>query len=67
MTQLEFNEMYNRTINMWDGAYYEKLADLCNDAQAMRKVFNRVKIVSYHSKLDYADALYYLISHNKLV
>lgn len=67
MTQLEFNEMYNRTISMWDGAYYEKLADLCNDAQAMRKVFNRVKIVSHRSHLDYADALCHLISHNKLV
>lgn len=66
MTQMEFNEMYNRTISMWDGVYYEKLADLCNDAQAMRKVFNRVKLVSRRTMLDFADALCYLISHNKL-
>lgn len=67
MKQSEFNEMYNRTIRMWEGAYLEKLEKISNDAQAMRKVFNRVKIVSYRSHLDYADALCHLISHNKLV
>lgn len=66
MTQTEFNEMYNRTVSMWEGAYYEKLADLCNNAQAMRKVFNKVKLVSHRTMLDFADALCYLIRANKL-
>lgn len=66
MTQSEFNEMYKRTIRMWDGAYYEKLENLSNDAQEMRRVFNRVKIVSYRYCIDYADALCALICRNKL-
>lgn len=66
MTQAEFNKMYKHTIQMWEGAYFEKLEKISNDAQAMRRLFNRVKIVSYRYALDYADALVSLICRGKL-
>ena len=65
MTQAEFNKMYKRTIQMWEGAYFEKLEKISNDAQAMRKVFDKVKIVSYLYALSYGDALVSLIHEGK--
>lgn len=67
MAQNEFNAIYERVIKMWDGAYYDILNDYLSNPTTMRKIFDRVKLVSHRTRLDIHDSLVYLISHAKLL
>lgn len=67
MAQNEFNAMYERVIKMWEGAYYNVLNSYLSNPATMRKIFNRVKLVSHRNRINEHDSLCYLISNSKLI